>query len=450
MAWGGCHTAQLVVAWLTPLAASLRFAGHHEGRVVTPTYEELQKSAFQAAWREFQKTEGAPPPMPDPNVLYTLKEALSVRDRMKRSPGYAGLIPPILANEVAQLAANRFGYYPPLNGTTPNVTATGKPSLTAKMSAPAAELPEVPGGTSAPLRVNDQISPLLRKVPKPPACPAPLPELTNNDLGLALAPYKPADRTSEKAIKLRDGGLAWPLRNKGWYFQYPDMVLRMRKDGSTSIRWTNPLYAVDYDANGIVYYTGRSKVHRTISNDVLYQDPSGTVREEGDSLIYHWCAPNAIVYQTPVGTAYYDDGGVTFRSGTGTDVTHYAATGEVLYQGAGGITRHDVDGNVTHWTRAGAIFQHANGNLTYTPTGETAPRPLDTGALGPDPFPGPALTADDLPAASQENTTLSKKLEAAFEIAFSRLTTMTTTPAASTTVTTTEHYEFKNQPSTIY
>merc|ERR1719162_640250 len=134
---------------------------------------------------------------------------------------------------------------------------------------------------------------------------------------------------------MADGGLAWPLKNDGWYFQYPDMILRKLKNGMTNIRWTDPPYAVDYDANGITYYTGRSKVHRTINNDVMFQDPSGIVRQEGDSIIYHWCNPNAVVYQTPIGTAYYDDGGITFRSGSGLDVSHYAATGEVLYQGTG-------------------------------------------------------------------------------------------------------------------
>lgn len=414
---GGCrrYAWHLLVALVVPVVPSLRFAEHRESRVASGLLQKVGQQVPITGW------EGVPPPE---NVMDTLRTALAVRDKMKRTQGYAGLIPPILANEVGQLAANRFGCYPPWK------CRQQKSSSPAGTSSPIvqASTPSMPGGKESPhvpckessRNRWDPLSQADRKVPKPPACPAPLPELTHNGLGLELAPYKPTDRTCEQAIKLKDGGLAWPLTSGGWYFQYPDMILRMRKDGATSIRWTNPPYAVDYDANGIVYYTGRSKVHRTVNNDVLYQDPSGTVRQEGNSLIYHWCEPNAIVFQSPFGTAYYDDGGVTFRSSTGTDVSHYAATGEVLYQGVGGITSHETSGNVTHWTREGAIYQHANGEVTYTPVGETRSRTLETGELGPDPFPGKPLTANDMPSLNMEGTELSKKLKAALAEAFTR------------------------------
>jgi len=236
--------------------------------------------------------------------------------------------------------------------------------------------------------------PDMRTLPKPPACQAPPPKLTKGDVAMALAPFKPAGAKG-KAVKMNDGGSAWPLSDGGWAFQYPDMAVRMAEDGSTRIVWAKPAYAVEYDDSGISYHVGRNVVHRDTNGDLTYQQPTGTMHQEGSTLVYHWCNPNVIVYQTPNGFVYYDDLGMTYRS-MGKDVTHYTWNGEVLYQGAGGVTRQSADGTVTHWTDAGAVFRHNDGSVTYTATGERASKPLAMGDLGPDPFPGPELTAQDV------------------------------------------------------
>jgi hypothetical protein len=235
---------------------------------------------------------------------------------------------------------------------------------------------------------------ILRTLPKPPACAAPPPKLTHSDVAMALAPFKPAGTRGE-AVKTADGGKAWQLVDGGWAFQYPDMAVRMAEDGSTRIVWAKPAYAVEYDNYGISYHVGRNVVHRDTNGDLTYQQPTGTMHQEGNTLVYHWCNPNVIVYQTPNGFVYYDDLGMTYRS-LGKDVTHYTWNGEVLYQGSGGITRQEQDGTVTHWTDAGAVFRHKDGSVFYTPTGERASQPLVVGDLGPDPFPGPELSTEDV------------------------------------------------------
>jgi len=234
----------------------------------------------------------------------------------------------------------------------------------------------------------------IRRLAKPPKCGAAPPKITKGEVAMALAPFRPPG-ASHKAVITKDGGKAWPLEDGGWAFQYPDMALRMQADGATRIVWEKPAYSVEYDESGISYHVGQSVVHRDTNGDVTYQQPTGTMHQEGSTLVYHWCNPNVIVYQTPSGFVYYDDLGMTYRS-FGQDVTHYTWSGEVLYQGAGGVTSQRPDGTVTHWTDAGAVFRHPDGSVTYTPVGESASQTLSVGDLGPDPFPGKALSTVDL------------------------------------------------------
>jgi len=185
-----------------------------------------------------------------------------------------------------------------------------------------------------------------RRLPKPPKCAAAPKEMSKGEVAMALAPFKPPGARGS-GVKTNDGGSAWPLQDGGWAFQYPDMALRMQEDGSTRIVWSKPAYSVEYDESGISYHVGRNVVHRDTNGDLTYQQPSGTMHQEGTTLVYHWCNPNVIVYQTPAGFVYYDDMGMTYRS-FGKDVTHYTWSGEVLYQGAGGVTSQGTDGTVTH------------------------------------------------------------------------------------------------------
>jgi len=234
----------------------------------------------------------------------------------------------------------------------------------------------------------------IRRLAKPPKCGAAPAKMTKGEVAMALAPFRPPG-ASHKAVLTKDGGKAWPLEDGGWAFQYPDMALRMQADGSTRIVWEKPAYSVEYDESGISYHVGQSVVHRDTNGDVTYQQPTGTMHQEGSTLVYHWCNPNVIVYQTPDGFVYYDDLGMTYRS-FGKDVTHYTWSGEVLYQGAGGVTSQRPDGTVTHWTDAGAIFRHSDGSVTYTPVGERDSKTLSVGELGPDPYPGAPLTTADV------------------------------------------------------
>lgn len=265
--------------------------------------------------------------------------------------------------------------------------ALGELSVTPPIVAVVKEMPPTPP-------VMTTTPPPTRRLPKPPQCTEAPAAVSKGDVALALAPFKPPGARGE-GVKTKDGGHAWPLNDGGWAFQYDDMALRMAEDGSTRIVWKKPAYAVEYDESGISYHVGRNVVHRDANGDVTYQQPTGTMHQEGSTLIYHWCSPNVIVYQTPAGFIYYDDMGMTYRS-FGKEVTHYTWTGEVLYQGAGGVTRQETDGAVTHWTDAGAIFRHADGSVSYTPTGARKSDVLATGELGLDPFPGPALTTEDV------------------------------------------------------
>jgi hypothetical protein len=233
-----------------------------------------------------------------------------------------------------------------------------------------------------------------RRLPKPPQCAGPPPNVSQSDVRMALAPFKPPGARGS-GMKTDDGGTAWPLEDGGWAFQYSDMAVRMASDGSTRIVWAKPAYAVDYDESGISYHVGQNVVHRETNGDLTYQQPTGTMHQEGNTLVYHWCNPNVLVYQTPDGFVYYDDLGMTYRS-LGKDITHYTWSGEVLYQGAGGITKQATDGSVTHWTDAGAVYRHPDGSLTYTAIGESQSQALAVSELGPEPYPGPELTMDDV------------------------------------------------------
>lgn len=272
-------------------------------------------------------------------------------------------------------------------GAVDNVTGAWSPAP--GPSPGPARLPQM--STPSPLPAT----PLVRKVPPPPQCAAPPPPLEHEHVAISLPPFKPQGAKG-KAVATKDGGKAWPLEGGGWAFQYPDMAVRMEDGGSTQIVWAEPAYSVEYDESGISYHVGSSVVHHDINGDVMYQQPTGTVHQEGNTLVYHWCNPNVLVYQTPFGIMYYDDGGITYRSASGDHLTHLTAYGEALYQGAGGVSRQGPDGTLTHWTNAGAVFRHADGTFSYTPVGETNPEPLDMSALGPDPFPGPPMTSEQV------------------------------------------------------
>merc|ERR1719453_1791100 len=127
---------------------------------------------------------------------------------------------------------------------------------------------------------------------------------------------------------------------------------------------------------------------------MTYHQPTGTIHQEGGTTVYHWCNPNIIFYNTPSGIIYYDYRGMTYRGAAG--LAHYAPDGEVLYQGFGGITDQKPDGSLTHWTSSGAIYRHADGSMSYTPVGESVSKPMPTDTLPPVPYPGDALSVEQV------------------------------------------------------
>jgi len=232
---------------------------------------------------------------------------------------------------------------------------------------------------------------LVHGPPPPPPCAAPPWNLTSADVRMALVPFKPRGAVG-RAMKMHDGGIIWKLENGGWAFQYPNMAARV-VGSKTVMAWAKMNYAVEMDEDGVSYHLGDTVVHRGVDGSLVYQRPTGTVHHVGDTLIYHWCNPNVVVYQTPSGIMYYDKDGMTYR---GAGIAHYSPTGDVLYEGPSGITRMFPNGAVTHWTSSGAIYRHPDGTFLYTPTGESTPHALTADQLGPDPFPGPPLSVEQV------------------------------------------------------
>lgn len=293
--------------------------------------------------------------------------------------GEAPLVPPALADRAAELAAKAIdGIFPGL--LKPVVAAPPGP-------APAPAAAPAPG----PAAMN-ALPPRLGP-PRPPVCAVPPRELTAADAQMALPPFRPAGATGVPKLA-EDGASVWQLKDGGWAFQYDDMAARIGGDQVTSIAWPAEKYAVRMDPNGISYHKGQTVIHRGVDGDLVYHQPTGTIHQEGDTVIYHWCNPNLVVYHTPSGIIYYDNDGMTYRGNGG--LAHYARDGDLTYQGVGGVTRHAPDGTVTHWTDAGAVFQHPDGSLTYTPVGEKESYALAPDLLGPDPFPGPPLTEEQV------------------------------------------------------
>jgi hypothetical protein len=232
---------------------------------------------------------------------------------------------------------------------------------------------------------------LVHGPPPPPPCAAPPWNLTSADVRMALAPFKPRGAIG-RAMKMQDGGIIWKLENGGWAFQYTNMAARV-EGSKTIMAWAKMNYAVEMDEDGVSYHLGDTVVHRGVDGSLVYQRPTGTVHHVGDTLIYHWCSPNVVVYQTPSGIMYYDKDGMTYR---GAGIAHYSPTGDVLYEGPSGITHMFPNGAVTHWTSSGAIYRHPDGTFLYTPTGESTPHALTADQLGPDPFPGPPLSVEQV------------------------------------------------------
>lgn len=282
--------------------------------------------------------------------------------------GLPAMLPPGIADEAARMAASILG----ISDALPKTNQTAAPAYV-----PSVLQPGEP--RRGPVR--------------PPPCAAGPPNLTDSDVSMALAPFKPAGAIGSPQ-HTDDGGLLWALADGGWAMQYPKLAVRMEQTGKVWIAWANPSYIVNFDRGGASYHVGDVVVHRSAMGDLVYHQATGTVFHSGQLLVYHWCHPNTIVYQTPVGLIYHDDSGLTYRGAGG--IAHYAANGDLLYQGIGGITYQRPDGSVTHWTSSGAIYRHPDGNVTYTAVGESTPHQMPLGALGSDPFPGPPLTIEEV------------------------------------------------------
>jgi len=339
----------------------------------------------------------APPPKSFPTGLEALRAGLDAQNNVR---GHGAMVVPAgLADALSNVAKAHLGdilrsKFWKEAAPAPAPVAGVSISPVSAPSAPWAYGATSSASTPAPLPVRRSPGPkprplVIRRVPRPPPCAPPPANLTHGDVRMVLAPFRPPGAVGA-AVATKDGGKAWPLDDGGWAFQYPDMAVRMGLDGSTRIVWNKTPYSIEYDESGISYHSGDTVVHKDANGDVMYHQPTGTMHQEGSTIVYHWCTPNVIIYQTPSGIIYYDDKGMTYRGRSGT--VHYGATGQVLYQGLGGITKQNPDGSLTHWTDSGVIYRHEDSSLTYTPIGKNESEPLPLAPLGTDPFPGPALS----------------------------------------------------------
>lgn len=302
--------------------------------------------------------------------------------------GLAPLVPPDLAERAADLAANQMHHIFP-----------DFPGLDHILTDPKLALAPAPGPAPAPAPVTAAIGdkptlpPPRRGPPKPPVC-APEPhQLQKADVQMSMLPFRPKGAVGE-ARSMPDGGTAWKLENGGWSFQYPDMAARLEPNGQSRMAWPDKKYAIETSPEGVSYHKDSTVIHRGVDGDLVYHTPSGTMHQHGDTVIYHYCEPNTIVYHTPSGLVYYTNEGMTYRGSAG--LAHFSREGDVDYQGVGGITRQDPNGVVTHWTNSGTIRYDHDGSIMYTPVGEAQPHAVSPDTLGPDPFPGPPLTNDQL------------------------------------------------------
>lgn len=364
-----------------------------------------------------QQEAAPPPPQRPPSPLDALRAAAAARSGLQlpastgdwrlqmlhpsqQQSGQAPLVPANLANMAAQLAwAHLF------SGTAPAAAGAAPLNVQAAMNNPAAWTPQAT--TLWPFFMTTTVAPPEATLPGPrlgpplpPPCPVAPPSVSETDVRKKLAPFRPpgaADGSFQGRQSYEDedkNATIWPMQDGGWGFQYPDMYARVHPGGQVEVSWANGKYSVAMEDDRVGYHSQDTVVHSDVYGSLIYHQPSGTMHQRGDEVIYHWCTPNVIIYTTPSGVVYYDEQGMTFR-GPG-DLAHYAANGDMLYQGEGGITYQRHTGELTHWTEAGAIYRHLNGSLSYTAAGESQPQPLQQSALGPDPFPGPPLSVQQV------------------------------------------------------
>lgn len=228
-----------------------------------------------------------------------------------------------------------------------------------------------------------------RGPPLPPPCRVQPQPLTNVDRTMQrFLRYSPPI----SVVGMVDDGIAWPLQDGGWAFQFPNMPVHMDLEGRIDMGYAvaRPILRIQ-GPNGNI----RQPSYYGPVGSLVYETLTGTVNKVGDTVVYHWCEPNVIVSVTPVGMSYYDDRGLTYRGVNG--AAHYAAAGDVIYEGVGGVTRQFPDGAVAHLTSSGVLYQHPDGSMAYTHPPESEPHTIEPLAnLGGDPFPGKALTSADV------------------------------------------------------
>lgn len=345
-------------------------------------------SAFRHALRAKRVNYSEIPPVPIKPVVPDAIAAAA--EGVLAEHGGASILPAGLADRAAELA---YGHIAEIIG--------GKAAPCAKK--PAEAVGSRVGVVAATPAATPAAAGPRRGPPRPPPCAAAPRVLEKSDVMMAMAPFRPVGAVNATPQTLPAGGKAFKLTDGGWAFQYPNMAARIDGKGITRIAWPDRQFAVEMDPDGISYHSNDTVIHRDVEGDVVFHQPTGTIHKKGSTIIYHWCEPNTIVYHTPTGLIYYDNDGMTFRGRAG--VAFYGRDGELLYQGVGGITKQTPEGAVTHWTASGTIYVHDDGSMAYTPVGESMSQPLAPNALGPDPFPGPPLTEEDVLKLAQDAET---------------------------------------------
>eukprot|EP00927_Polykrikos_kofoidii_P036681 TRINITY_DN3096_c0_g1_i1.p1 TRINITY_DN3096_c0_g1~~TRINITY_DN3096_c0_g1_i1.p1 ORF type:complete len:543 (+),score=69.93 TRINITY_DN3096_c0_g1_i1:218-1846(+) len=359
----------------------------------------LEHDAARAAHEIFEAGNWSTAGVPLPPDVSHLAETLASGHFPKifgSSPSPSAIVDPesAIAAAAAGTAVAASWVKPPCGSSSTSSPANPSNSAPVASSSAPATAPSPDPVPALPAILPPETPSFLprRGPPKPDACPAAPRPVTKEHLQMALPPFKPAGALG-KPLKLPDGGYAWRLDDGSWSLQYEKMAARVNeRTASTQIAWPEQEYAVEVNPSGISYHSGTDAIHRSVDGNLVFHYPTGTIHQDGDTTIYHWCDPNLIVYNTPAGLVYYDDAGITYRGRSG--LAHWARSGEVLYQGVDGITRQTNGGSITQWTESGLVNRHHDGHLTYTLVGESQPRLLEPlgEALGPDPFPGSALT----------------------------------------------------------
>merc|ERR1719356_4045 len=111
--------------------------------------------------------------------------------------------------------------------------------------------------------------------PPPPPCASPPPALTSKEVRKGAATFPPPG-VNGLGLPVEHGGIAWPLADGSWAFEYPNMVIYVDPNGRTRIAWDTHIegdklaYSVEYDKKSISYHHNDTVIHKDAEGTVVY------------------------------------------------------------------------------------------------------------------------------------------------------------------------------------